>query len=98
LSSIYLGARIDDKNDLRATVAATVLVNSSTRMVVFAAAGVLSADLLRTALFLVPSVLAGLYFGSRLHGAVPLVHIVRVILVLVLIAGVSLLARGLALQ
>ena len=53
--------------------------------------------LLTSALMLLPSVLVGLYLGNRLHAVVPTRLVVRVVYVVVAVAGVSLLVRVFAL-
>ena len=57
------------------------------------AVNLLALATLTSALFLVPSVLLGLFLGSRLHAAVPGALVVRVVYVVVAIAGASLLVR-----
>lgn len=94
LSALYIGARLDDKEELRATAAAAVLLNSSIRVVLFGLAGLLTQDgLLPSAALLLPSVLIGLFLGNRLHAAVPAALVVRAVYVVVAIAGISLLVR-----
>jgi uncharacterized membrane protein YfcA len=93
-TALYLGARLDDKDELRATAAAAVLLNTSMRLVLFGVAGLLAQDgLLASAALLLPSMLVGLYLGSRLHAAVPAGLVVRVVYVVVAVAGASLLVR-----
>jgi uncharacterized protein len=97
LTALYVGARVEDKAELRATAAAAVLINASTRVVLFGASGLLTQDgMLTSALFLVPSLLLGLFLGSRLHAAVSARVVVGAVHVLLAVAGVSLLARVLA--
>lgn len=99
LTALYIGARLDDKGELRATAAAAVLLNTSIRLVLFGATGLLTQDgLLSSALLLLPSVLVGLFLGSRLHAAVPAGLVVRVVYVVVAVAGASLLVRVFVLQ
>ena len=94
LYAIYTAGRIQDKNELRATTAASVLISSSTRIVLFGLAGLLSQDgLLSAAALLFPALLAGFALGSRLHVTVPRAALVRVIYGVLLVAGGSLLLR-----
>jgi hypothetical protein len=93
LASLYVAGRLKDKAELRATVAAAVLVNSLARLALFGGVGLLTMEVLRSALWLLPSVLVGLFVGQRLHAAVPAGGVLRVLYVVVLLAGVSLLAR-----
>lgn len=98
LTALYLGGRLDDKGQLRATAAAAVLLNTTMRVVLFGATGLLTQDgLLTSAVFLLPSVLFGLFLGNRLHAVVPAALVVRAVYVVVGIAGASLLVRVFAL-
>jgi hypothetical protein len=97
LTALYVGARLDDKNELRATAAGAILINTSTRVVLFGASGLLTQDgMLTCVLFLLPSLIFGLLVGNRLHAAVPAAVVLRVVYVVLAAAGVSLLVRVLA--
>lgn len=96
LMSLYISGRLRDKNELRATAAAAVLVNSGTRVVLFGATGLLSEGLLLSALCLLPSMLLGLFVGQRLHAAVSVTGVLRAVYAVLLVAGVSLLVRSAA--
>lgn len=97
LTALYVGARLDDKNELRATAAGAVLINTSTRVVLFGASGLLTQDgMLTSVLFLLPSLALGLFLGNRLHAAVQTAVVFRVVYIVLAVAGVSLLIRVLA--
>lgn len=92
--AMYIGARIRDKDGLRGTASAIVVVNAAVRTVLFAATGLLSQEgLLTAAAWLIPSVLVGLALGNLLHARVSVVALLRVIYVIIAFAGVSLLVR-----
>ena len=94
LTALYVGARLDDKNELRATAAGAVLINTSIRVVLFGATGLLTQDgMLTSVLFLLPSLLFGLLVGNRLHAAAPVGVVFRVVYIVLAVAGVSVLAR-----
>ncbi|HEY5637519.1 MAG TPA: sulfite exporter TauE/SafE family protein [Burkholderiales bacterium] len=94
LMALYMGARLTDKAELRATASTVVLVNTGVRTVLYGATGLLSQDgLLTAALLLLPSLALGLFFGSRLHAAVSPRTVLAAIHLVILVAGVSLLAR-----
>lgn len=98
LTALYLGARLEKNDELRATAAAAVLLNTSLRIVLYGATGLLTQDgLLGSTAALLPSVLVGLFLGNRLHASVPAGLVVRVIYVIVAVAGISLLVRVFAL-
>jgi len=99
LFAIYIAGRIPPKDglqdELRATIASTVMLSALVRVVLFGAAGLLTqADLLPCALLLVPMMLAGFYLGNRLHTAVPAEFVIRAVYAVLVVAGVSLIARG----
>ena len=95
LFAIFNSGRIRDKGELRATNAAMIMASSIVRVVLFGAAGLLSqSGLFVTALWLAPAMIAGLLIGNRLHAAVPTGAVVRVVYLLMAVAGVSLLIRA----
>jgi len=97
LFAIYNSGRIHDKAELRATNAAMIMLSSLVRVVLFGATGLLSQDgLITFALLLVPAMLAGFYVGNRLHAAVPAAGVVRAVYALLVVSGLSLLARAAA--
>ena len=98
LFAIYNAGRIRDKEALRATNAAMILISSGVRVLLFAAAGLLAQDgLLAAALVLLPAVFGGVWLGNRLHAAVSAAAVVKAVYALLVIAGLLLLARSLTL-
>jgi uncharacterized membrane protein YfcA len=96
LFALYNAGRIRDKEALRATNAAMIMLSSLARVVLFGAAGLLTQDgLIATALLLLPAMLAGAWLGNRLHAAVPAVAVAKAVYALLVIAGLLLLARSL---
>jgi len=96
LFAIYNAGRIRDKEALRATNAAMILIASAARIALFAGAGLLSQDgLFATVLFLLPGVLGGVWLGNRLHAAVAAAAVVKAVYAVLVIAGLLLLARSL---
>lgn len=96
LFALYNAGRIADKQALRATNAAMIMLSSLLRVVLFGAAGLLTqAGLAATALALAPAMLAGAWLGGRLHASVPAAAVVKAVYALLVIAGLTLLARSL---
>jgi len=96
LFALYNAGRIRDKEALRATNLAMIMLSSIVRLVLFGAAGLLTQDgLLATALCLLPALLAGVWLGNRLHAAVPAAVVAKAVYALLVIAGLTLLARAL---
>ena len=96
LFAIYNAGRIRDKDALRATNAAMIVFSSLVRVVLFGAAGLLTQDgLLETTLLLLPAMLAGVWLGNRLHASVPAAAVVKAVYALLVIAGLTLIARSL---
>jgi len=95
LFAIYTSGRIRDKAALRATNAAMIMLSSLVRVVLFGVTGLLFQDgLISFAMLLVPAVLVGFYIGNRLHAEVPAAGVVRAVYALLVVGGLSLLARA----
>lgn len=94
--AIYLTHRLQDKLALRATLSNMVIFSVSSRALVFAASGLMLADRLIGFAVLVPFALAGLWLGNRIHGRISRGGVLRVVAGLLLLIGLSLLARALA--
>ncbi|HEY8070125.1 MAG TPA: sulfite exporter TauE/SafE family protein [Burkholderiales bacterium] len=96
LFAMYNAGRIRDKDALRATNAAMIMLSSLLRVVLFGATGLLTQDgLPATALCLLPAMLGGAWLGNRLHASVPANAVVKAVYALLVISGLSLLARSL---
>ena len=93
LTTVYFAGRLSRKDELRATAATAVLVNSVTRVALFGATGLLTRDVLLSGLLLLPSVAVGLFVGQRLHALVDAGAVRRAVYFVLLLAGVSLLVR-----
>jgi len=94
--AIYLAHRLRDKLAYRATLSNMVIFSVSIRALVFAAGGLMLADRLTGFAMLVPFCLAGLWLGNRIHGSISRTGLLRVVSVLLLLIGISLLVRALA--
>jgi len=94
--AIYLAHRLEDKLAYRATLSNMVIFSVSIRAVVFAAGGLMLADRLVGFAVLVPFCLAGLWLGNRLQTRISRAGLLRVVAALLLLIGLSLLARALA--
>jgi hypothetical protein len=93
--AIYLAHRMRDKLSLRATLSNMVIFSVSIRALVFTAGGLMLADRLLGFAVLVPFTLSGLWLGNRLQARIARGALLRVVAVLLLLIGVSLLARAL---
>jgi hypothetical protein len=94
--AIYLTHRLRDKLVFRATLSNMVIFSVSMRAVVFAASGLMLADRIVGFALLVPFALAGLWLGNRIHGRTSRAGLLRIVAGLLLLIGLSLLARALA--
>jgi uncharacterized membrane protein YfcA len=94
--AIYLAHRGQDKAAYRATLSNMVIFSVSIRALVFAAGGLMLADRLIGFVVLVPFCLAGLWLGNRLQARISRGGLLRVVSGLLLLIGLSLLARALA--
>lgn len=90
----YLSGRIDDKAKTRATMSALISISAFTRAVVYAISGLLlHMTILLGGLVLAPFVWIGLRLGGRIHVGLTQLQMRRVVGAIVLMTGLSLLAR-----
>ena len=94
--AIYLSHRMRDKLSLRATLSNMVIFSVSIRALVFTVGGLMLADRLLGFAMLVPFCLAGLWLGNRLQARVSRGGLLRVVSILLLLIGVSLVVRALS--
>jgi len=92
--AIYLTHRMRDKLSLRATLSNMVIFSVSIRALVFTVGGLMLADRVIGFAMLVPFCLAGLWLGNRLQARISRGGLLRVVSILLLLIGVSLLARA----
>ena len=94
--AIYLSRRLQDKDALRATLSNMVLLSTSIRALVFTVGGLMLADRLVMFVIMLPFALAGLWCGNRIHGRISREQVARVISVVLMLMGASLIVRSLA--
>ncbi len=93
---IYLSKRLADKSRIRATVSAMITLSTIIRIISYLIGGLLlSAKLLLTALLLLPIAFLGIALGTRFHLGLSDVQTRRIIGLLLLLSGTSLLYRNL---
>ncbi len=93
---IYLSKRLADKSRIRATVSLMITLSTILRIASYLIGGLLlSAKLLLAALVLLPLAFLGIALGTRLHLGLTEVQTRRMIGVLLLLSGTSLLYRNL---
>ena len=93
--AIYLSGRLRDKGAVRATASTIIFISSSSRAVIYAVTGLLLQ--VATAIgvvVLAPFVWLGLKTGTRIHVGLSQEQMRRVIGVILVITGLSLLARA----
>lgn len=94
LYAIYLGGRLEDKEQFRITQSTLIGLSTMTRIVLFLLAGVYhEAEILRMALLLMPAALAGLWLGRRVTLRLSREQFTRVMNIIVLASGIALLVR-----
>jgi hypothetical protein len=94
--AIYLSRRLMDKDALRATLSNMVVLSTGIRALVFAVGGLMLADRLIVFALLLPFALAGLWMGNRIHGRISREQVARVMSVVLILIGGSLLVRALS--
>src|SRR5690349_4969615 len=92
--AIYLAHRLQGKGAYRATLSNMVIFSVSIRALVFTVGGLMLADRLIGFAVLVPFCLAGLWLGNRIQGRMSRGALLRVVSILLLLIGTSLLARA----
>ena len=94
--TLFLARRVSDLNQLRATIAATILVSACMRTAAFGAAGLLQqAGLWHLGLVLAPCCFIGVLVGTRMHSRLPATIVRRLIFGLLTIGGIGAILRGL---
>lgn len=91
---MYLSRRLSDRTAFRATLASMVFFSVSSRLLVFAFAGLLLWSELQVALFLLPFVFLGLWIGGRVHLRISPKLFGRIISSMLIVSGASLVARA----
>jgi uncharacterized membrane protein YfcA len=91
--AVYLTRRLPDKAVLRATLSNMVLLSTSIRALVFLAGGLFLADRIIGALLLLPFALGGLWAGHRIQLQVSRESLLKIISVMLLLIGTSLIVR-----
>ena len=94
--AIYLSRRKTDLRAYRATLSNMVLFSVSIRALVFLASGLMLADRLIGFVMLAPFALAGLWVGNRLQRRISREATLRLVSVLLLLIGASLIYRALS--
>jgi uncharacterized membrane protein YfcA len=93
---MYLTARGSTIEQIRATMPVIFIFTTIVRIVIFAVAGLYTLNVLYAAAALLPIMLLGIVLGHRLHLNLSREQIVRVIGVLLVASGVSLIWRALS--
>jgi len=94
---VYLAARIADPAALRATLSAVFSMNTAARLCLFVFSGLLAQKLVWiTALCLLPFMALGLFIGHRMHLKLTPTQIGKLISLLLLATGVSILCKAFA--
>ena len=91
--AIYLSRRLPDKAVLRATLSNMVLLSTSIRALVFLIGGLMLWDRILGALLLLPFALGGIWAGHRIQLKASRETLLKVIGVLLLLIGASLILR-----
>ncbi len=96
--AIYLSRRLDDKDAIRATVSVLIALAAFTRLVIFFFAGLYTTlELPLMALCLAPAMLIGLFIGHRITLTMSREQFIRVLSVVLIVTGATLIVRALAL-
>jgi len=88
---VYLTHKLREKDVLRASLIGLFAVDYSWRTAVFAHSGLLTAELLTFALYLIPALILGTVLGHTIHSRVPEGHFRKMVAGILMISGVLLL-------
>jgi len=92
----YLSGRLRDKSQVRATISTLISISAFSRAIVYAVSGLLlHLTILAGGVVLAPFVWVGLRIGHRIHVGLTQEQMRRAVGILVLLTGLSLLARAL---
>lgn len=95
--AIYFSRRIHDGSELRATMSAMIVISTMLRLALFVATGLLlDPRLFLLALMLAPITVLGLKLGSRVHRRMATNRLRRVFGAVLILSGISVLARAIA--
>jgi len=96
---VYFSSRLHDPARLRATLSVVFTLSTGLRITMFVISGLLlDIQLLVAALLLLPLMILGTRLGRRIHLALSRAQIAKVISVLLIASGASLIAKGFALH
>jgi len=87
---MYLNRKIKDKNSFRATLILYFLATNLWQFITFCYAGLINRDVLRFTLYLLPAFIIGNLAGSVLHIKIDQVLFDRIVALVLLITGISL--------
>lgn len=94
--AMYLSRRLDDRDAMRATQSALIALSTFTRAVIFALAGIYSdLNILVLAVLLIPVMLLGLYAGHHMTLRMSRDQFMRVLNLVLIATGTTLIARAL---
>jgi uncharacterized protein len=95
--TVYLARRLGDPLRLRATIAVLIFCTAWARLALFSGTGLLfQHSLLNLAVLLLPCAVLGYYLGSHLHGRLAPRQAARIVWILLLASGSSLLWRAIS--
>jgi len=94
---IYVSRRMSDPGTMRATMSTLILISGLTRFVMFVVNGLLLSWAIAAAwLLLLPCVWGGATLGMKLHDRMSLANVRRMIYLVLLVSGGSLIVRSLS--
>lgn len=86
---IYFGHKLKKEN-FRATITAIFFIDAIWRNILYITNGITTLDSFKFALFILPALIIGILFGSKIHIKVNEILFKRIIAVILLIAGILL--------
>ena len=95
LLAAYVSRVTEDGGSFKANISAVFIVDNTFRIVLYSALGLLTFDTLKTALLLLPFVLAGLFLGMKCSSRMNESLVKKITSILLVLSGISLILKNL---
>ncbi len=90
LLGAYIGRVSDNTREFKANICTVFIVENTFRIILYTATGILSFEVLKKALLLVPFMLVGLFLGMKLSGVLDEKLIKKLVVVMLIVSGIVL--------
>lgn len=95
LLGAYVNRVTDDSSSFKANICVVFLVENTMRIVLYAIWGIITFDIVKQAVILVPAMLAGLFLGMKSSKVLDEKIVKRIVLVMLIVSGIALVINSL---